>query len=69
VQHGSTILSNFVPASSPVAVSRRAEMREIPAAELAVAVHNGPFAELHQAYAELGKYVTARTIGMDGPIH
>jgi effector-binding domain-containing protein len=28
-------------------------MREIPAAELAVAVHRGPFAELDQTYADL----------------
>jgi DNA-binding transcriptional MerR regulator/effector-binding domain-containing protein len=58
----------FVPVSSPVARSGRVAMREIPAAELAVAVHRGPFAELDQTYAELGKYVTAREIGVDGPI-
>jgi DNA-binding transcriptional MerR regulator/effector-binding domain-containing protein len=58
----------FVPAGSPVACSGRVALREIPAAELAVAVHRGPFAELDQTYAELGKYVTARTIGVDGPI-
>jgi len=58
----------FVPANSPVACSGRVAMREIPAAELAVAVHRGPFAELDQTYAELGKYVTARAIGVDGPI-
>ncbi len=58
----------FVPTSSPVACSGRVAMRDIPAAELAVAVHRGPFAELDQTYAELGKYVTAREIGVDGPI-
>ena len=58
----------FVPTSSPVACSGRVAMREIPAAELAVAVHRGPFAELDQTYAELGKYVTAQAIGVDGPI-
>ncbi len=58
----------FVPASSPVACSGRVAMRQIPAAELAVAVHRGPFAELDQTYAELGKYITARAIGVDGPI-
>jgi DNA-binding transcriptional MerR regulator len=58
----------FVPVSSPVPCSGRVAMREIPAAELAVAVHRGPFAELDQTYAELGKYVTAREIGVDGPI-
>lgn len=58
----------FIPTGSPVACSGRVEMREIPAAELAVAVHHGPFAELDQTYAELGKYVTAQAIGVDGPI-
>jgi DNA-binding transcriptional MerR regulator/effector-binding domain-containing protein len=58
----------FVPTSSPVPCSGRVAMREIPAAELAVAVHRGPFAELDQTYAELGKYITAQEIGVDGPI-
>jgi len=58
----------FVPTSSPVACSGRVAMREIPAAELAVAVHRGPFAESDQTYADLGKYITARAIGVDGPI-
>ena len=58
----------FVPVTSPVACSGRVAMREIPAAELAVAVHRGPFADLDQTYAELGKYITAREIGVDGPI-
>jgi DNA-binding transcriptional MerR regulator/effector-binding domain-containing protein len=58
----------YVPVSSPVACSGRVGMREIPAAELAVAVHHGPFYELDQTYAELGKYITARAIGVDGPI-
>jgi DNA-binding transcriptional MerR regulator/effector-binding domain-containing protein len=58
----------FVPVSSPVACSGRVAMREIPAAELAVAVHRGPFSDLDQTYAEVGKYITAREIGVDGPI-
>jgi DNA-binding transcriptional MerR regulator/effector-binding domain-containing protein len=58
----------FVPVASSVACSGRVAMREIPAAELAVAVHRGPFSELDQTYAEVGKYITAREIGVDGPI-
>jgi DNA-binding transcriptional MerR regulator/effector-binding domain-containing protein len=58
----------FVPTSSPVVCSGRVAMREIPAAELAVAVHQGPFAESDQTYADLGQYITARAIGVDGPI-
>jgi hypothetical protein len=37
-------------------------------AVVAVAVHRGPFADPDQSYAGLGKYVTAREIGVDGPI-
>jgi len=33
-----------------------------------VALHRGPFANLDQTYADLGKYVTEREIGIDGPI-
>jgi effector-binding domain-containing protein len=58
----------FVPTSSSVLCSGRVAMREIPAAELAVAVHRGPFSESDQTYAELGKYITARAIGVNGPI-
>jgi len=58
----------FVPAAARVSCTGRVAMREIPPAELAVAVHRGPFAELDQTYAELGKYVTAQAIGVDGPI-
>ncbi|MBM7790134.1 MerR family transcriptional regulator [Tenggerimyces flavus] len=45
----------------------RAEI-EIPAAPIAVAVHKGPFAEVDQAYAALGTFVTERVLGSPGPI-
>ena len=41
---------------------------EIPAAELAVAVHRGSHADLDQTYGALGTYVAEREIGVDGPI-
>jgi effector-binding domain-containing protein len=43
-------------------------MLEVPPAELAVALHEGPFGELDQTYAPLGEYVTGRKLGVDGPI-
>jgi hypothetical protein len=46
----------------------RAQLVEIPAATLAVTVHEGPFAELDRSYAALGSYVAGRAIGIDGPI-
>jgi DNA-binding transcriptional MerR regulator len=58
----------FIPAAVSVPCSGRVEVREIPAAELAVARHHGPFADVDQTYADLGKYVTAKDIGVDGPI-
>jgi effector-binding domain-containing protein len=46
----------------------RTKMLEIPAAELAVAVHRGPLGDLDQTYGALGAYVAEREIGVDGPI-
>ena len=59
-----------VPAAVPLPPGSggRVSMREIPGAELAVAVHRGPFAELDQTYGVLGTFVTEREIGVDGPI-
>jgi len=40
----------------------------VPPAELAVAVHRGPFAELDRTYGSLGAYVAERALGVPGPI-
>ena len=56
------------PALAPVGFPARARMIEVPAAELAVAIHYGPFAELDQTYAALGTYVAERELTVDGPI-
>jgi len=61
----------FVPVSGAVPgllSAGRASIIEVPAAELAVAVHRGPLGDLDQAYGALGTYVTAREIGVEGPI-
>jgi DNA-binding transcriptional MerR regulator len=58
----------FLPVASEPDCTGRVHLQEIPAAELAVAVHRGPFGDLDQAYAALGAYVTQREIGVDGPI-
>jgi DNA-binding transcriptional MerR regulator len=58
----------FLPVASPVSTRSRARMIEIPAAELAVAVHHGPFADLDRTYAAVGTHVGERELGVDGPI-
>jgi effector-binding domain-containing protein len=58
----------YIPVTAELAPSGRAEMREIPPAELAVAVHRGTLADLDQTYGALGTYVAEREIGVDGPI-
>jgi DNA-binding transcriptional MerR regulator len=58
----------FLPVATPVAPRSRVRMIEIPAAELAVAVHHGPFAELDRTYAAVGTHVAERELGIDGPI-
>jgi DNA-binding transcriptional MerR regulator/effector-binding domain-containing protein len=58
----------FVPVLGAPSSSGRAEVFEMPAAELAVIVHRGAFDELDQAYAALGSFVASRAIGGSGPI-
>ena len=58
----------FVPVPANVTGSGRTLMTEIAAAELAVAVHHGAFADLDQTYSALGVYVAQREIGIAGPI-
>jgi DNA-binding transcriptional MerR regulator len=58
----------FLPVPTPVPTGPRARMIEVPAAELAVAVHRGPFAELDRTYAAVGTHVAERELGIDGPI-
>lgn len=58
----------FVPVATEVTGAGRARMTEIPAAELAVAVHHGAFGDLDKTYSALGTYVAEREVGVDGPI-
>ena len=58
----------YVPTTAEVSAGGRTQMVEIPATELAVAVHKGSFADLDQTYGALGTYVAEREIGIDGPI-
>lgn len=58
----------FVPIADSMAPSGNVFIRELPAVELAVAVHRGPYTELDRTFAALGAHVAERTIGIDGPI-
>lgn len=58
----------FVPVAGAPISSRRVKPAEIPAAELAVTVHTGSFADLDLTYGALGTFVAEREIGVQGPI-
>jgi effector-binding domain-containing protein len=59
----------FVPVAQRVAsASGRTRLLEVPAAELAVALHEGPFDDLDRTYGALVSYVAEREVAVDGPI-
>jgi DNA-binding transcriptional MerR regulator len=57
-----------VPGQGAFAGAGRAAVIDVPAAELAVALHRGPFADLDRTYGALGTYVAERELGIEGPI-
>jgi effector-binding domain-containing protein len=58
----------FVPFEGDPGDTGAGELIELPAAELAVAVHRGSFDQLDRTYAALGAHVASRAVGVDGPI-
>lgn len=58
----------YVPISKRIEPSRRVQLIEIPAANLAVVVHSGALAAAGPSYAALGKYVAENALGAAGPI-
>jgi len=46
----------------------RTHLFDVPAVELAVMMHYGPFADIDRTYGALGTIVAERAIGIDGPI-
>ena len=58
----------FMPVDQDVSAPGRAGMLDVQAAELAIALHQGPFAELDRTYGALGTYVAERGLGAEGPI-
>lgn len=62
-ERGSGEVTAFVPVHG-----EGENLVELPAVTVAVLVHDGPFADLDQAYAALGTVVAERGIGGPGPI-
>jgi DNA-binding transcriptional MerR regulator len=58
----------FVPVTTPVRPSGRVRTTDIPPAELAVTVHDGPRTLIGRTYGALGTFVTERLLGIDGPV-
>ncbi len=58
----------FVPFVGDAVPTGRAARLDLPAADVAVLVHEGPFADLDRTYGALGTHVALQCIGADGPI-
>jgi DNA-binding transcriptional MerR regulator/effector-binding domain-containing protein len=59
----------FIPIAQDAArVRGRVELADIPAAELAVAVHRGSLEDLDRTYGALGAHVNERALSVQGPI-
>jgi len=58
----------FIPTATEIHPLGRVEPVVVPAAELAVIVHPGSFADVDRAYGALGAYVSSHALQVDGPI-
>jgi effector-binding domain-containing protein len=58
----------FRPVREPRATGR-IEVLDLPAVELAVAVHPGPHDDIDVTYGRLGTWVTTHALAVAGPIH
>jgi DNA-binding transcriptional MerR regulator len=58
----------FVPVDSELQSVGRVVLLAIPAAELAVTVHDGNHTDIDVTYAELGRYVTEHELTVEGPV-
>ncbi len=58
----------FVPVAGRLEAFGDVTVRELPAADLAVAVHRGALREADRTYAPLGTHVIERAIAVTGPI-
>ncbi|MET0450503.1 MAG: MerR family transcriptional regulator [Mycobacterium sp.] len=66
--HGAGVMTVFRQVRSP-RPSGRIDVIELPAADLAVAVHSGPHDDIDVTYGRLGAWVVTHALVVDGPIH
>ena len=65
-EHGQATI--FLPCRTPPRPMGRVAMLDVPPAELATIVHDGPLAGIDLAYGTLADYVTRHAFAVDGPI-
>ena len=58
----------FVPISGNLQTVGRVSPMVVPAAEVAVAVHDGALANLNDTYGALGVYISTHALGVVGPV-
>lgn len=58
----------FVPIRREPQAAGRVQTIEVPAAELAVTMHEEPFSDIDKTYGALGTFVAERVLGNAGPI-
>jgi DNA-binding transcriptional MerR regulator len=58
----------FVPVAEPAGPVGRIRPLIIPAAELAIATHEGPHGDVDRTYGALGTYVADHALGVEGPV-
>jgi DNA-binding transcriptional MerR regulator len=58
----------FIPVAGAVRPMGRVLPLVVPAAELAITVHAGPYTDIDRAYGSLATYVTQHALAVDGPI-
>jgi DNA-binding transcriptional MerR regulator/effector-binding domain-containing protein len=67
-QHGRGEATVFIPVEGNVRTIGRVTPVVLPPAELAIITHHGSLTDDDLSYAELGSYVTAHEISVDGPM-
>ncbi|MET7425646.1 MerR family transcriptional regulator [Dactylosporangium sp. NPDC005555] len=65
---GAGVVTVFRPVREP-RVRGRVEVVELPATDLAVAVHEGPHDDIDVTYGRLGAWVVGHALAVDGPVH
>jgi len=58
----------FVPIAKASPAAGRVQSRVIPAAELAIAMHNGSHEDIDRTYGALGTYATQHALSVEGPV-